>query len=75
VVGKIGLLICRIAKLFLLMRLKGSMSADEREINNIGLASDHQVFFSARPGAEENSRHSERNIRGNCTPTAKNWVA
>jgi len=30
-------------------------------------------FFPARQGAEGNSRHSERNIRGTCT--VKNWVA
>jgi len=30
-------------------------------------ASCHQVFFPARQGAEGNSRHSDRNIRGKCT--------
>ena len=30
-------------------------------------ASCHQVFFSARQGAEGNSRHSDRNIRRSCT--------
>jgi len=30
-------------------------------------ASCQQVFFSARQGAEGNSRHSDRNIRGTCT--------
>jgi len=37
----------------------------------------HQVFFSARQGAEGNSRHSERNIRITCTIVChrKNWVA
>ena len=42
-------------------------------------ASCHQVFFfPARQGAEGNSRHSERNIRGTCTTSyasVKNWVA
>jgi len=40
-------------------------------------ASCHQVFFPARQGAERNSRHSDRNIRGTCTiyVTVKNWVA
>ena len=35
-------------------------------------------FFPARKGAEGNSRHSERNIRGTCTTSyasVKNWVA
>jgi hypothetical protein len=39
---------CRIARFFLLQRLKGSVSGDAREINNIELASDHQVFFSCK---------------------------
>jgi len=30
-------------------------------------ASCHQVFYPARKGAEGNSRHSGRNIRGTCT--------
>ena len=32
-----------------------------------GDASCHQVFFRARQGAEGNSRHSDRNIRGTWT--------
>ena len=56
---------CRIASLFLLQRLKGSMSDDARNFNNM---SCHKVFFfPARQGAEVNSRHSDRNIRGICT--------
>ena len=35
VVGKRGLFICRMASLFVLQRLKGSMSGDEREFNNM----------------------------------------
>ena len=37
----------------------------------------HQVFFSARQGAEGNSRHSDRNIKGHAPSyaTVKNWVA
>jgi len=40
-------------------------------------ASCHQVFFPARQGAEEKSRHSERNIREHASSyaTVKNWVA
>jgi len=30
-------------------------------------ASAHKVYFPVRQGAEENSRHSDRNIRGTCT--------
>jgi len=32
-----------------------------------GDARYHQVLFPARQGAEGNSRHSDRNIRGTCT--------
>ena len=35
VVGKRGLFMCRIAYLFLSQRLKGSMSSDARDFNNI----------------------------------------
>jgi len=42
-----------------------------------GDASSHEVIFPARQGAEGNSRHSNRNIRGTYTIvcTVKNWVA
>jgi len=33
-------------------------------------ASYHQVLFPAMRGAEGNSRHSDRNIRGKCTIVA-----
>ena len=66
---------CRIASLFLLQRLKGSMSGDARDFNNIETRT--VIFFFARQGAEGNSRYSERNIRGNAPSyaTVKNWVA
>jgi hypothetical protein len=54
---------CRIENLFLLQRLKGSMSGDARDFNNIETRAVI-IFFSARQGAEGNSRHSDRNIRG-----------
>ena len=59
---------CQIARLFLLQRLKGGMSGDARDFNNIetrGLIKF--FFFPARQGTEGNSRHSDRNIRGTCT--------
>ena len=36
----------------------------------------HQFFFPARQGAEGNSRHSDRNIKGTCTIIChpQNWV-
>jgi len=35
---------------------------DARHFNNIETRAVDQVFFSARQGAEGNSRHSDRNI-------------
>ena len=58
---------CRIASLFLLQRMKKSMSGDMRDFNNIEMQAVMKFFFPARQGAEENSRHSDRNIRGTCT--------
>jgi len=58
--------VCRISSLFLLQRLKGSMSGDARDFNNIETRAVIKFFFPARQGAEGNSRHSERNIRGTC---------
>jgi len=77
---------CRIARNFWLQRLKGSMSGDARNFNNM----ETQAFINflpARQDAEENSRHSDRKIRGTSTivchhqkqapsyATVKNWVA
>jgi hypothetical protein len=78
VVGKRGLFMYRIASLFLLQRLKGSMSGDARDFNNIGTRA--VIKFPPPPprqGAEANSRHSDTNIRGTCTIVChrKNWVA
>ena len=58
---------CRIASLFVLQRLKGSMSGDARDFNNIETRVVIKVFFLARQGAEINSRNSDRNIRETCT--------
>jgi len=58
---------CRIASLFLLQRLKGSMSGDSGDFNNIETrAVIVFFFFLARQGAEGNSRLSGSNIRGTC---------
>jgi len=70
---------CRIASLFLLKRLKESMSGDARDSNNIEtrtVMKSPPPFPSARQGAEGNSRHSDRNIRGTCTIVChrQNWV-
>ena len=67
---------CRIASVFFLQRLKGSMSDDARDFNNIETRAVNKFFFPARKGAEGNSRHSDRNIRGTCTIVChpQNWV-
>ena len=58
----------RIASLFLLQRLKGSMSGDARDFNNMETRAVIGFFFTpARQGAKGNSRHSDTNIRGTCT--------
>ena len=76
VVGKRGLFTCRIASLFLLQRLKGSMSGDARDVNNIETRAVINPPL-ARQGAEGNASHSDRNIRGTCTIIChcQNWVA
>ena len=56
----------RTASLFLLQRLKGSMSGDARDFNSIETRAVIKFFF-ARQGAEGNSRHSNRNNKGTCT--------
>jgi hypothetical protein len=64
VVGNRGLFMFRIASLCLLQRMKGSMSGDARDFNNIETPTVIKFFspFSpARQGAEGNSRHSDRN--------------
>ena len=67
---------CRIASLFLLERLKGSIPGDARDFNNIETRAVIKFFFPARQGAEGNLRHSDRNIRETCTIVCcQNWVA
>ena len=43
---------CRIASLFMLQRLKGSMSGDARDFNNIETQAVINFFFPARQGTE-----------------------
>jgi len=53
----------RIASLYLLQRLKGSMSGDARDFNNIETLAVINFFFLQRQGNEGNSCHSDRNNR------------
>ena len=59
---------CRNGSLFLLQSLKGSMSGDARDFNNMETRAIMKYFFPpTRQGAEGNSRHSDRNISGTGT--------
>jgi len=53
------------------------MSDDARDFNNMETRAVIKFLFHARQGAEGNSRHSDRNIRGTCTIVChrQNWVA
>jgi hypothetical protein len=53
------------------------MSGYASDFNNIETRAVVQFIFSARQGAERNSRQSERNIREICTIAChcQNWVA
>jgi len=43
------------------------MSDDACDFNNIETRAVINFFFFARQGAERNTRHTDRNIRGTCT--------
>jgi len=59
---------CRIASLLLLQRLKGSMSGDARDFNNIETPAGIKFFFPMQSKAPKKiHRHSDRNIRGTYT--------
>jgi len=45
IVGKMGLFMSRIASIFLLERLKGSVSGDARDFNNIETRAVIRYFF------------------------------
>jgi len=66
---------CRISSLFLLQRLKGSMSGGARDFNNIETRAVNN-FFLARQGAEGNLRNSDRTLEKHepSYATVKNWV-
>jgi len=58
---------CRIASIFLLQRLKGSMSGDAHDFNNMETRAVINFFFFlsfffSRQGTQQNSRHSDKNI-------------
>ena len=43
------------------------MSGDASDFNNMKTRAVIKFFFPSRQGAEGNSRHSDRNIKGTCT--------
>jgi len=56
---------CRIARLFLLQRLKGRMWGDASGFNNVEMLAVIN-FFPAKQGSEGNSHYSDRIIREKC---------
>jgi hypothetical protein len=69
---------CRIARIFLLQRLKGIMSVDARDFNNIEKRAVKFFFFSGRQGAEGKIHAILKETFGEHAPsyaTVKNWVA
>jgi len=67
---------CRIARLYLLQKLKGSTSGDARDFNIETRAVTKFFFFFARQGAEGNSRFLTETLREHSPSyaTVKNWV-
>ena len=65
---------CRIASLFLLQRLNGSMSDDARDFNNIETRACHQVFFFLQ-GKTPKEIHAILTETLEEHATVKNWVA
>ena len=56
---------CRITRLFLLQRLKGSISGDARDFNNIETRAVIKFFFLQGKAPKEIHAIYDRNIRGN----------
>jgi hypothetical protein len=50
---------CRIASLFMLQKVKGIMSDEERDFNNIESRAEINFLFPARQGAQGNSHRSD----------------
>ena len=78
VVGNTGLFMCRTASLFLLQRLKGSMSDDVRDFNNIETQAVIKFFFPLQGRAPNEIHTILTETLGKHAPsyaTIKNWVA
>jgi len=66
----------RIASLFLLQRLKGSMSGDTRDFNNIETRAVNKFFFLQGKEAKEIHAILKETLGEHAPPyvTVKNWV-
>jgi len=76
VIGKRGLFMCRISSLFLLQRLKGSMSGDAHDFNNIETRGIIKFFFLQGKAPKEIHAILTETL-GQHAPsyaTVKNWV-
>jgi len=77
VVGMGGVFMHRIASLFLLHSLKGSMSVDARDFNNIETRAVIKFFFLQDKAPKEIHVILTETLREHAPPyaTVKNWVA
>ena len=78
VVGKRDLFMCRIANLFLLQGLKGSVSGDERDFNNIETRAVNKFFFFLQGKAPKEIHAILKETLKEHAPsyaTVKAWVA
>ena len=69
---------CRIASLFLLQKMKGSMPGDARDFNNIETRAVIKIFFFLQGKALKEIHATLKNTLGEHAPsygTVKNWVA
>ena len=69
---------CRIASIFLLQRLKGSMSGNARDFSNIETRAVIKFFFSLQGKAPKEIHAVLKETLGEHAPsyaTVKNWVA
>ena len=68
---------CQIASLFLLQRLKGSMSGDTRDFNNIETQAIIKFLFLQGKVPKENHAILTETLGEHAPPyaTVKNWVA
>ena len=77
VVGQRGLFLCRNSSLFLLQRLKGSMSGDARDLENIQTRAVIKPFFFLQGKAQKEINAIRTETLGehaSSYATVKNWA-